>query len=99
MDTIIAPTYPDFIVYFDFGDNKNGVGIYEIKDAHKVEDVNDRKHVAIKDYINKIQTRSGSTIQAYGGIVKVIDYKAFDEEGNPIGEIENINVYPELKNE
>lgn len=99
----IAPTFPDFIVFFEDKENhKKSIGIYEIKDVDKIEDVNDKKDKAIQDFIKRmldeIDKKSIDINRVYGGVVKIKNLKRIDEDGNLIGEIDNKSSYQELIN-
>ncbi|WP_307992438.1 DEAD/DEAH box helicase family protein [uncultured Clostridium sp.] len=93
----IALTYPDFIVCFE-NEGSLSVGIYEIKDADKLEEgINDRKHAAIQKTILEYMRNNTAPISAfYGGVVKIKNFNARDEEDRFIGEIQNIDFYKEL---
>ena len=45
------PTYPDFIVFFKSGE----IGIYEIKDLDKLEDINKDKAIGISNYLKLLK--------------------------------------------
>lgn len=78
-----SPTYPDFIVFF-----KNGeIGIYEIKDFDKHEDVNKDKSLAINNHINKLNHENPKS-KFYGGLVFI---------NQTTNTIENKNNFPELR--
>lgn len=97
---IIAPTYPDFIVFFEEANDDNidiSLGIYEIKDKDKVENVNDRKHIAIKEYIEKLSKSNNNFKNIYGGVVKISNYHSLYEDDSIMGDIYELDKYPELK--
>lgn len=98
---ILAPTYPDFIVFFEDSVTKSkSIGIYETKDADKIESANDRKHSAIKDFATSMKDRADSKSikinKVYGGVVKIKNYNSMDYNGDLVGEIDNKSSYPEL---
>lgn len=60
------PTYPDFIVFF-----KNGeIGIYEIKDLDKLEDVNKDKAIGISNYLKLLKIKNNNKT-FYGGLIYI----------------------------
>lgn len=93
----IAPTFPDFVVLFE-SKGIQSVGIYEIKDVDKVENINDRKSDAIKSRIIRYYQENTSDIKNfYGGVVKIKNFHQYDEEEEIyLGEIQNLNDFREL---
>lgn len=78
-----SPTYPDFIVFF----KNREIGIYEIKDFDKPEDVNKDKSLALNSHINMLNHKNPSC-KFYGGLVFI---------NQTTNTIENRNNFPELK--
>lgn len=91
--TVIAPTYPDFIVCFE-REGEISIGVYEIKDVDKVEAINDKKDLAIKKHMGQMNSEHVSRF--YGGVIYIKNYKKYDQDDKIVGDINNINDYPEL---